>query len=40
LADPFVVGKDVKPACPELEGASSGLTLTVRKLLVFYSIYG
>jgi hypothetical protein len=40
LTDPFVVGKDVKPACPELENASNGLTLTVRKLLVFYSIYG
>jgi hypothetical protein len=40
LADPFIVGKDVKPACPELDGASNGLTLTVRKLLVFYSIYG
>jgi hypothetical protein len=40
LADPFVVGKDVKPACPQLEGMTGGLTLTVRKLLVFYSIYG
>jgi hypothetical protein len=40
LADPFVVGKDVTPACPELESASTGLTLTVRKLLVLYSIYG
>jgi hypothetical protein len=40
LADPFTIGKDIKPACPELEGVSSGLALTVRKLLVFYSIYG
>ena len=40
LADPFVVGKDVKPACPELMGASEGLALTVRKLLVFYTVYG
>jgi hypothetical protein len=40
LADPFVVGKDVKPACPELESISGGLALTVRKLLVFYTIYG
>jgi hypothetical protein len=40
LADPFIVGKDVTPASPELESASTGLTLTVRKLLVFYSIYG
>jgi len=40
LADPFVLGKDLKPACPQLEGVSSGLALTVRKLLTFYSIYG
>lgn len=40
LADPFTVGKDIKPACPELLGASGGLALTVRKLLVFYSVYG
>jgi hypothetical protein len=40
LADAFAMGKDVKPACPELVSISGGLTLTVRKLLVFYSIYG
>lgn len=40
LADPLIVGKDIKPACPGLESISSGLALTVRKLLVFYSVYG
>ena len=40
LADSFVVCKDLKPACPQLASGSSALALTVRKLLVFYSIYG
>jgi hypothetical protein len=40
LTDPLTPGKDFKVACPELEQASQGLALTVRKLLVFYSIYG
>jgi hypothetical protein len=34
------IGKDLKAACPELEGPSTGIALTARKLLVFYSIYG
>jgi hypothetical protein len=38
--DSFTIGKDLKPACPQLESISSGLALTVRKLLVFYGIYG
>jgi hypothetical protein len=37
---PLELGKDVKPACPELELPSAAIALTVRKLLVFYSIYG
>ena len=40
LAAPFQLGKDVKVACPELEGPSGGISLTVRKMLVLYSIYG
>ncbi len=40
LAAPFAVGKDIKLACPELETASAAIALTVRKLLVFYTVYG
>jgi hypothetical protein len=40
LASPFEVGKDIKAACPALEGQCAAVALTVRKLLVFYSVYG
>lgn len=40
LSSPFEIGKDLKAPCPELTGPSSGIALTARKLLVFYSIYG
>ena len=40
LAAPFSLDKDVKTAGPETMNVSSGITLTVRKLLVFYAIYG
>jgi hypothetical protein len=39
LGASFQMGKDIKPASTVLEGPSSGIALTVRKLLVFYSIY-
>jgi hypothetical protein len=40
LAAPFEVGKDIKAACPALESPCAAVALTVRKLLVFYSVYG
>lgn len=40
IAAPFELGKDLKPACPELGEISGDIALTVRKLLVFYAIYG
>jgi hypothetical protein len=40
LTDPFSLDKDVKPAGPETLNVSGGIALTVRKLLVFYTIYG
>jgi hypothetical protein len=40
VSEPFTIGKDLKAACPQLESLSGGLALTVRKLLVFYTIYG
>lgn len=40
VADSFTIGKDVQMACPQLDSISGALALTVRKLLVFYTIYG
>jgi hypothetical protein len=40
LTAPIELGKDIKPAGPGLEGPSEGIALTVKKLLVFYSLYG
>jgi hypothetical protein len=37
---PLELGKDIKAAGPGLEGPSEGIALTVKKLLVFYQIYG
>jgi hypothetical protein len=39
LSASFQVGKDVKPAGPGLEQTSDAIAQTIRKLLVFYSVY-